>query len=250
MKLMKENLNLKEDSLRLQTLLSQSGLCSRRGAVEILSSGRVSVNGIVASEPGLRILSTDKVQIDGKDIQRDNEKKYIVLHKPSGVLSSRFDPEGRPLVMDYIPDAGKWGLYPVGRLDYYSEGLIFLTNDGYWAQTFIRPRNKVEKEYEVTTTRVVDRSQWELYEKGITVEGVRYKAVKVSMIHPIKVRILLHEGKNREIRRVVEVLGAKVRHLVRIRIGTLTIEGLKKGEWRYLTEQEIISFGRKLDTHH
>lgn len=230
-------------------MLSKAGLSSRRGAISIIKTGQVSVNGKVIVEPGFKVKLGDVVLLNDKVVPFSVEKKYFIINKPRGYLSSRKDDFGRSLVIELIPKKLRKGLFPVGRLDYFSEGLILLTNDGDWAQLFIRPKHQILKEYLVTIDRPLTFEALKQFEKGLEIKGEMYKAEKVEYINPHTLKVTLIEGKNREIRKVIHALGSKVNRLVRIKIGFLSLDGLEPGRWRKLTKSEIEMFWKYYGYH-
>lgn len=242
-------MNWKPPTLRLQSLLAKAGLCSRRGAVTIIQTGQVKVNGRVVLEPGLRVGPQDEVLLNNRPVPFAVPKRYLMINKPRGYLCSRKDSFGRALVLDLIPKKYRKGLYPVGRLDYDSEGLLLLTNDGDWAQLFLRPRYGVPKEYRVLLDRPLPLEQLKRFEQGIRIEGEILRARSVKLLEPRLVEVVLVEGKNREIRRVMEKLGARVLRLVRQRIGHLGLEGLDVGCWKKIERGDVERFWADYGRH-
>lgn len=240
---------MKPSSHRLQNILARAGLASRRGAATIIRTGQVKVNGKVVVEPGFRVTDRDRILLNEKPVPFRIKKRYLLLNKPQGYLCSRKDRFDRSLVLDLLPPKLRKGLYPVGRLDYLSEGLILLTNDGDWAQLFLRPRHRVPKEYLVTMDWPLVEERVKLFEKGIDIKGEIYRAERVESLNSHTIRITLVEGKNREIRKVIEKLGSHVKRLIRVRIGFLTIDGLASGCWRKLTKDEVNRFREMYGRH-
>lgn len=226
------------ERLRLQLYLSRAGLASRRKAEEYITAGRVSVNGQVVRELGYKCLPTDKVEVDGKAMSLIDNPIYLLVYKPSGYICSTQDEQGRPTVFDLVSAVYKTRLFNVGRLDCYSEGLLILTNDGNFSQELQHPSREVEKEYEVTTREEIPDSALAEFCAGISMDEVRYTADSCRRLAATQARIILHEGKNREIRRVFDYLGLTVLRLVRVRIGTLTLGGLQPGEYRTIDQAE------------
>ncbi len=233
------NLSSRPLNLRLQNVLARAGLSSRRGAITIIRTGQVRVNGKVVVEPGFRVQESDVVSVNGKVVPFRVKRKYFLLNKPRGYLCSRKDSFERPLVTQLLPDKMRKGVFPVGRLDFLSEGLILLTNDGDWAQLFIKPKYQVPKQYLVTLARPLDIENAKRFERGLEIDGVKYKAKKVEIINPHSLKITLTEGKNREIRKVMQKLGSKVERLVRTKIGPFEIDNLPQGSWRKLDDKEV-----------
>jgi 23S rRNA pseudouridine2605 synthase len=226
--------------VRLNAFLAKSGVCSRRAADALIAEGRVSMNGAVVRELGTKVERGDAVAVDGKAITPEKDLHYIALNKPPGYLCSTQDPDGRPLASDLLPKLAE-RLFSVGRLDLFSSGLIIFTNDGALASKLGHPSTSPEKEYLVETAEALDPAVLARFEKGITIEGVRYKALRAEALGATQARIVLSEGKNREIRNVLAAFGLKPRLLRRIRIGDLPLGTLPEGAWRRLTEAEIRS---------
>jgi len=222
--------------MRLQKYLSEAGFCSRRHGEEIILAGRVSVNGTVVTELGTKIdPSKDIVEIGGKRIEAKNDLIYIALNKPKDYLTTCSRERGK-IVLDLVDV--KERIYPVGRLDKDSKGLLLLTNDGQLHNILSHPSFDHEKEYEVVTTRLVTDEALDKMASGIHLLGKRTRTALVKRISPVQFRIVLKEGRNRQIRRMVEKVGNRVKELKRIRISNVKLGGLKEGCWRYLTEKE------------
>lgn len=232
---------------RLQKLISAAGVASRRHAEELIAAGRVTVNGEVIKEPGTKAdPAKDHIKVNGKLINpqlKGREKIYVLLNKPKGYLSSVSDPEGRPLVTELLPPAlGK--LYPVGRLDFNTEGLILLTNDGDFTNYVTAARNQVEKVYEVKVKGVPTESGIQRLRRGVTLDdGTRTAQAKITKLDETQTNawyeVLLHQGRNQQVRRMFELIGHSVLKLRRVRIGFLTDERLKPGRWRLLSPAEV-----------
>lgn len=226
---------------RLQKILASAGLGSRRACEELLRQGRVAVNGQIAhlgqsADPG-----RDRITVDGKPIQGRKKHTYIALYKPVGVVSTARDEEGRQAVVDLVPSAAR--LYPVGRLDMLSEGLILLTDDGDLALRLTHPRYGHSKEYHVRVAGYVSAQTVEQWRQGVLLEDGKTAPAEVTVLRREKsgtwLRVVLHEGRNREIRRVAELLGYSIQKLIRTRIGPVRLGRLQPGEWRYLSEREL-----------
>jgi len=230
--------------VRLQKFLAEAGVASRRASEGLIREGKVSVNGEIVRELGTKVdPHKDSVIIAGQ-IVRPRRKIYVALHKPAGCVVTRNDPEGRSTIFDLLP--AEWRhLYPVGRLDYNSEGLLFLTNDGDFALRLTHPRYGVLKRYELTVEGRVNRSVEREFVRGVVDKGDRLKARSAHIVSSSKsqtvIELELGEGKNREIRRMCAVLGLQVRQLVRQQIGKIKLGQLRNGKWRTLTEAEIKS---------
>lgn len=232
---------------RLQKLIAAAGVASRRHAEELIVAGRVTVNGEVIKELGTKAdPDKDHIKVNGKLINpqlKSREKVYVLLNKPKGYLTSVSDPEGRPLVTELLPPAlGK--VHPVGRLDFNTEGLLLLTNDGDFTNYVTAARNRVEKVYEVKVKGVPNESGIERLRRGITLEdGTRTAPAKIKILHETQTNawyeVLLHQGRNQQVRKMFELIGHSVLKLRRTRIGFLTDEHLKPGHWRLLLPREI-----------
>jgi 23S rRNA pseudouridine2605 synthase len=228
---------------RLQKIISAAGITSRRASEELILAGRVTVNGTVVTELGSKAdPATDTVTVDGKPLTIASKKLYILLYKPVGYLTTLDDPEGRPLVVDLLKEVGE-RVYPVGRLDYNTEGLLLLTSDGEWANQLMHPRNEVEKEYHVRVRGKVHKSQLDQLAGGVDIEGRKTAPARVCMIKEGEQNdwfsITIHEGRNRQVRRMCEAVSLSVVRLRRVRYGMLSMGALKPGEFRFLTEAEV-----------
>jgi len=223
----------------LQVFLSHAGVASRRAAEEIIAGGRVSVNGIAVTSQGYKVQEGDIVLLDGKPVQAESQLLYIALNKPEGYICSSYDPQGRALALSLLPEAKKMRLYNVGRLDYLSCGLIFFTNDGDFAARLGHPASGLEKEYTVEATGPIPDSVIEAFNYGITIEDERYKAKMAERTGWKSLRIVLVEGKNREIRRVFSHFHLHPAKLRRVRIGPVILGNLAEGSSRPLTENEL-----------
>jgi len=230
---------LPEQGLRLQVYLAHAGLASRRAAEGIIAEGRVSVNGAVIREQGSKVFPGDKVLLDGKEVKTEDRLVYLALNKPPGYICSSSDPQGRPLAISLLPEEIKERLYNVGRLDFMSCGLIFFTNDGAFAARLGHPRSNLEKEYIVEATGHIPEELIEAFAKGIEIEDVYYKARAVERLDSRTVRVVLIEGKNREIRRVFSHFHLHPFRLRRVRIGPVKLDELPEGESRALRKFEI-----------
>ena len=229
--------------MRLNRYLAAAGLGSRRECDDIIAAGRVTINGQVctdfSTEPGPR----DHVKVNGKLVHVE-PAATIVLHKPAGFVSTRRDAHARDTIFDLLP-AKFDKLFHVGRLDAQTEGLLLLTNDGDLAQHLTHPRFKVDKEYEVTLDEPWDRSLTPRMLRGIVLDGERARIASLRCLTPTRLRVVLRQGINRQIRRMFEAVGYRVKHLVRLRIATLRLGDLPRGHWRPLTNAELTSLKRK-----
>lgn len=235
---------------RLARFLAHSGIASRRHAENLIAAGRVQVNGVTTREQGSRIdPQHDIVQVDGQVVQLNNQQVYLMLHKPTGYLCTVSDPQGRPTVIDLLPyELRKARVYPVGRLDYDTSGLLLLTNDGDFALHLTHPRYSLDKHYEALLQEVPDNLALNTLRKGVVItedNGRKYKTAP-ARVDPLRreqgralISLTIHEGRKRQIRRMFAALGLTVVVLKRIGIGEVTLNGLPSGKWRYLTEEEI-----------
>lgn len=225
---------------RLQKIIAQRGVCSRRKAEELILAGRVRVNGIVAKLGESADPDVDRIELDGASLPSIDEKVYIMLNKPRGYVTTLSDEKGRPNVSQLV-DIGV-RIYPVGRLDMDSEGLLIMTNDGDLADRLMHPRGEVRKTYEVWATGYMAGSE-KLLERPITLDGYTIRPPKVELLDSRGDKghflITIHEGRNRQVRRMCQAAGMQVMRLRRISEGSLKLGDLKKGCWRHLTPDEI-----------
>jgi len=227
--------------VRLQVYLAHAGIASRRAAEKFIVQGRVTVNGVQVSVLGEKVLPGDDVRFDGKPVIKETRFLYLALNKPPSYISSSYDPQGRPLALELLPPC-KERLYNVGRLDYLSSGLLIFTNDGNFTARAGHPRAKIEKEYLVESTVPIPDRAVEEFARGIVIEGILYRAREIEKTGRKTIRVVLVEGKNREIRRVFSHFHLHPEKLTRIRIGPVVIGDLKEGESRPLTENELSFF--------
>lgn len=231
--------NQNKSEIRLQVYLAHCGVASRRASEQIILDGRVCVNGNVVTELGTKVTEKDEVTVDGNVIHLEEKKRYILLNKPAGYVCSSADEKGRQVAADLLKEKYTERLYNVGRLDMYSKGMILFTNDGDFAAKLSHPSSQIEKEYIVETSQNIPEDFPSKFEKGIRIEGVFYKCKKCEILKPRKVKIVLIEGKNREIRTVLESQNIGTKSLVRVRIGNVKLDELKPGESRELTDVEV-----------
>ena len=227
------------EELRLQVYLAHCGVASRRACEQIILDGRVTVNGNVVTELGTKVTQKDVVLVDGKTVKLEEKKRYILLNKPAGFVCSSSDEKGRAVAADLLKEKYSERLYNVGRLDMYSKGMILFTNDGDFAAKLSHPSSQLEKEYIVETSQDVPADFPSKFEKGIRVDNVFYKCKKCQILKPRKVKIVLIEGKNREIRTVLDSQNIGTKSLVRVRIGNVNLDELKPGDSRELTQKEV-----------
>ncbi|MEE1171498.1 MAG: pseudouridine synthase [Ruminococcus sp.] len=232
----------KNEEIRLQKFIAQCGIASRRKAEELILNGHVKVNGKPAVL-GDKVTAADKVFVKGKRIIMPKAKyRYIMLNKPRGFITTMSDERGRKCVAQLVADVGD-RVYPIGRLDKDSEGMLIFTNDGEFANKVMHPRNSVYKFYRVTVRPSIDEEQLVKLETGIELDGKKTAPAIVHVIEKQEGRVvlemILHEGKNREIRRMCEAVGLEVARLRRTQIGGVKMGMLRQGAWRDLTEQEV-----------
>ena len=223
--------------MRLNRYLAAAGLGSRRHCDELIAAGRVTVNGQVCTNFGTQVSEEDHVKVDQK-LVRPKESLTILLHKPAGFVSTRSDPHARDTIYDLLPPKFS-RLFNIGRLDAQTEGLLLLTSDGDLAQQLTHPRYKVEKEYEVTLERLWDPKLGEKLRRGIFLDGKRARLTSIQQFGPNRLRVVLQQGINRQIRRMFYEIGYEVKRLVRTRIGQLRLGDLPRGKWRSLTRSEL-----------
>ena len=223
--------------IRLQKFLSQAGVCSRRKGEEYIKAGLVRVNNTVVNELGTKIDPVnDRVEFKGKIVTLENNFVYIALNKPKGYVTSCSQP-GEKIVLDLIDIPQR--VYPIGRLDKDSTGLLILTNDGNLHHRLLHPSFDHEKEYDVTVSSPITDGALKNIAGGLPMMGIKTRPAEIIRISPRRFRIVLKEGKNRQIRRMVRKVGNHVTQLRRLRISNIELDKLKKGTWRYLTEKEI-----------
>ncbi|HZT98161.1 MAG TPA: pseudouridine synthase [Ktedonobacteraceae bacterium] len=239
-----------ETGERLARFLAHAGIASRRHAEALIAEGRVQVNGIPITTQGTRIdPQRDHVSVDGKPVQSVAQHVYVLLHKPAGYVTTAHDPQGRPTVLDLLPpELRALRVYPVGRLDIDTSGLLLLTNDGAFALHLSHPRYLQEKHYEALVRGHPTSATLEALRKGVTFtedDGRRHRSAP-AQVHLLRqngpdswLALTIHEGRKRQIRRMLSAAGHPVLHLSRVAIGSLTLKGLPLGKWRYLTQNEV-----------
>jgi 23S rRNA pseudouridine2605 synthase len=261
MKVRQSVLSLKENDepapMRLQVFLAHAGVASRRAAEELIAQGKVTVNGNKVSTPGFKVLPRDEVCFDGRSVKIESRLLYLALNKPPLYICSSSDPQGRPLALELLPVYKSSGsgsgveagptirLYNVGRLDYRSTGLIIFTNDGEFAARLGHPRAQIEKEYLVESTSPIPDRVVEEFERGLIIEGILYRARYIERTGRKSLRVVLIEGKNREIRRVFSHFHLHPQRLQRVRIGPVCLGSLKEGDSRPLTAEELVKLRSK-----
>ena len=228
--------------MRLQKYLAQCGIASRRHAEEMIAAGKVSVNGLVITEMGTQVEETDEVRVDGKLVRPETVKKYVIYHKPAGEVTTVSDPEGRICVLDHFRNYPV-RLFPVGRLDYDSEGLLLLTNDGELADKMMHPSNEVDKGYLAKIEGQITMDEVKTLRNGVMLDDRLTSPAKVRVVRLQEetslVLVTIHEGRNRQVRRMFDAVNHRVMALKRVRFGILDLGELRRGEWRELTPSEI-----------
>ena len=226
--------------IRLNRFLAQSGICSRREADDFITAGLVSVNGVIVTELGTKVKPTDEVKFNDERIQGE-KKVYLVLNKPKGYVTSLDDPHAEKVVMDLVKNACTERIYPVGRLDKNSLGLLLFTNDGDLTKTLTHPSYRKKKIYQVSLDKPLTRADMDRLAEGITLEDGEIFADEISYLKDNKqeVGIEIHSGRNRIVRRMFEFLGYTVTKLDRVYYAGLTKKNLKRGAWRFLTKEEV-----------
>ena len=221
---------------RLQKIIAQAGIASRRKAEELIEQGKVAVNGTFATLGMSADPAKDKITVDGARIKLE-QKVYIMLNKPQGYVSTVSEPFGMRTILSLVPVSER--VFPIGRLDRDSEGLIILTNDGDLANRIMHPRYTIDKEYLVKLHAPLDDERESKLKKGLVIEGIRVVPTQFQVEEENVVRIAIHEGRKHIIRRIFERVGFRVIRLKRVRIGPLTLRGAKRGKWRYLDDDEV-----------
>lgn len=230
------------EEMRLQKFLALSGVASRRASEEIILKGRVKVNGKTVTELGTKVTESDTVELDGKVIEIEKKKFYIMLNKPVGYVTTVSDEKDRPTVMELLGDVNA-RVYPVGRLDFNTEGLLLLTNDGDFTYKVTHPKHHLEKTYHVWVTGKAKANALRLLETGVIIDGRKTAPAKADVIEASKgsavLTITIHEGRNRQIRKMCQAVGFKVLALRRVAEGGLNLGNLPLGKWRHLNDAEI-----------
>jgi pseudouridine synthase len=238
--------NDRTQGTRLQKALSRAGIASRRAAEKLIADGRVTVNGQTILTMGVKVApETDDIRVDGRRIKADAKLRYILLYKPTGYVTTRSDPQRRRTVLDLLDDVREY-VYPVGRLDYDSEGLLLLTNDGDLAARLTHPRHGVARTYEARVAGMPDREALDRLRTGIPLDGRRTLPAEAVLLNDGRrdrdgvLRLTIREGRNRQVRRMCEAVGHPVQHLKRTKFGSLADRRLKPGQWRDLSDEEVV----------
>lgn len=235
---------------RLSRFLAHAGIASRRHAVELIHAGRVQVNGVIVTTQGTRIHPEhDTVRVDGKPVRSSTRQIYILLHKPTGYVSTADDPQGRPIVLDLLPaELRALRVYPVGRLDIDTSGLLLLTNDGDFALRLTHPRYSMEKHYHALVQGCPSEGSLAALRSGVTITTDKGRSHKTApaRVHLLRqagndcwLELTIHEGRKRQVRRMLTAVGHPVLKLIRVGIGPLELGDTPAGEWRYLTGEEV-----------
>ncbi len=228
------------EEIRLQAYIAQAGICSRRKAEELIARGVVKVNGKRVTEMGVKVSDGDVVEVEGKPVAPTKKKIYIALNKPVGYITAVEDDRGRKTVMDLVDNEITDKIFPVGRLDYDTHGLLIMTNDGVFANNLIHPSRKIEKVYIAQLNKEHNEHSLRQITKGIEIEGRKCKPVSVRALSPEAVELVIMEGKNREVRRMFEAVGYEVEDLCRVAVGNIKLGHIPHGRWRHLTKGEIM----------
>ncbi len=223
----------------LNKYLSQSGVSSRRKAVEIIQNGNVTVNGKKVIEPGFKVGDDDKVYVNGELINAEHKLVYILLNKPTNTITSTEDPEGRTTVMDLVKDATTEVIYPIGRLDWNTTGVLILTNDGDLNQKLSHPKYEKRKVYEATLDKPLTRQDFNKIMSGLELEDGQITPDRLAYISPHIIEIQIHSGRNRIVRRIFEEVGYDVKKLDRVMFSGIRKGDLQRGEWRFMTDAEV-----------
>lgn len=228
--------------MRLNKYIAQAGLASRRKADELTINGNVKINGLTVKTPGCDVKEGDVVEVNGNVIEPAQKKEYVAVNKPWGYITSTSDEKGRPTVNDLVADIDA-RLFPVGRLDYNTTGILIMTNDGDLAYHLTHPKHEVTKTYRARVAGVLSNDRIARLRRGVDIGGFVTSPAKVQVVHQAErstvVDITIHEGKNRQVRKMFAAVGNKVQELQRIAIGEIPLGRLKEGHYRKLTAQEI-----------
>ena len=238
------------EEMRLQKYLASCGVASRRKCEELILNGKIEVNGSTVFELGTKVNpDKDEVKYNGKVVKLEDEKIYILLNKPIGYVTTAKEQFGRDMVLDLVKVNKR--IVPVGRLDMYTSGALILTNDGDFVNKLTHPSHEIDKTYNVTLKGIVSKEEIEKLQNGVEIDDgyvtkpAKVKILKIDEEKKIsRIQITIHEGKNRQVRKMCEAVGKRVLALHRCKIGTLDVKDLKLGEWRYLNKREVESFNQ------
>ncbi len=230
------------EMIRLQKYIADCGVASRRKAEELIKQGSVKVNGSIVNEMGLKVSDRDQVEVNGKLVRPESKKVYIMLNKPSGYVTTVKDQFRRPTVIDLLKDVNE-RVFPVGRLDYETTGLLILTNDGDFTHKMTHPRHEIKKTYLATIAGCPSKEEIDRFESGLKIENYTTSPAKLRIVskkeNTCVIEVTIHEGKNRQVRKMCEAIGHPVLSLKRISLGNLTLGDLSDGSWRELSRNEV-----------
>lgn len=233
---------MRGQKMRINKYIAQSGICSRRKADELIANGNVKINGAVLKEPGYEVTDGDKVEVNGTQISAKQKAEYVLINKPLGMVTTVSDDKERLTVMDVVADIDA-RLFPVGRLDYNTSGALIMTNDGEMAYRLTHPKHEVYKTYRARVAGILSNEKAARLRKGVDIGGFVTSPAKVNIIkgtqHSTIVEISIHEGKNRQVRKMFAAVGNPVQELERIAIGEIRLGHLKPGHYRKLTREEV-----------
>ncbi len=228
--------------MRLQKYLAMCNVASRRGAEQMITEGRISINGKTVTELGTKVTGHDEVAVDGISVKPEKKKYYIMLNKPQGYVTTVKDEEGRKTVADLLSDIDA-RVYPVGRLDYNTEGLLLMSNDGDFTYKITHPKHKLNKVYQAVVKGTPNRFDMQKLEKGVFIDGKKTAPCRAQILgyenNLTSVEIIIHEGRNRQVRKMCEAIGYPVIYLKRVQIGTVILGNLPLGKWRHLNPNEV-----------
>jgi len=234
------------EEMRLQKFLAECGVASRRKCEQLIQQGKIKVNGVIVTELGTKVTpKKDTIIYNGKKLEIENNFVYILLNKPIGYVTTAKDQFNRDTVLDLIKI--KQRIVPVGRLDMYTSGALLLTNDGQFVYKITHPKHEIEKTYNATVSGIVTNKDIEKLQQGVQIENYKTKPAKAKILKIDKeknisrIQIIIHEGKNRQVRKMCEAIGKKVVALHRSKIGSIDVKDLELGKWRYLTTKEVQS---------
>lgn len=230
------------EEMRLQKYLARCGVASRRACEKLIEQGKVAVNGTVVTTLGSKVVPGDTVTVDGAPVKEESKKVYIMLNKPEGYVTTVSDEQGRSTVMELIEDVHQ-RVYPVGRLDFNTEGLLLMSNDGDFTMKVTHPSHKMDKVYQAVVSGVPSHFDIEKLERGVYIDGVKTAKAKASLISAeggrALVELTIHEGRNRQVRKMFDAIGYPVLKLKRVAIGNIVLGNLPLGKWRHLNPNEV-----------